>query len=79
MGKGGSQRATLVFRPRGLSDFYSSQARGRTVMYGDVLWLSLWHLNGFTERLKERFSPPKKKIFQCLTGFGLLRDMVASI
>lgn len=48
---------------------------------GDILWLLLLYLNGPTgrlEALKEGFSPQKKG-FQRLAGFGVLREMAASI
>lgn len=51
-------------------------------MEGRILAFIVVFLNGFTERseaLKEGFSPLGKKSFQRLAGFGVLREMFASI
>lgn len=47
---------------------------------GDVFRLLLLYLNGFTERLGALKAPQKKKkCFQRIAGFGVLREMAASI
>lgn len=48
---------------------------------GDVFRLLLLYLNGFTERLGALKAPQKKKkkCFQRNAGFGVLREMAASI
>lgn len=83
-GKSRWQLATLC-RPQVLSNFYYSQAHGRAVMYGECILAFIVVFEWIHKEIGglERGILPtvkrKKKCFQRLGGFGVLREMAASI